>query len=184
MIQIFDQSGGRPVPSIHCKMVKEFKDVIEFYPDPEVYLQVLYYIQAITCHDSSINIYVHQPEDMREEVVVADIGPLKFDRECPIVQAAIDKCRQLYSTPIDTSYIGVKAMVEKIGKMLLTTEITTTGKDANITALRQAVKDLPDIWEAYKDITVKLEKEQSIARGNIRRAYDQSPGYKNLKEDE
>lgn len=179
MIQIFDQVNGKPVPSVHCRMVREFRDVIDFYP--EDYLQVLYYIQAITCLDASINIYVHQPEDMREEIVVADIGPLKFDRESPIVIAAIDKCKQLYSTPIDTSYIGVKHMVEKIGRMLLTEEIITTGKEANLTAIRGAVKDLPELWKAYKEVVVELQKEQSIARGAIRRAYDAMPGYKNTK---
>ena len=182
MIQIFDQVNGRPVASIHCKMVKQFRTIIEEFPDD--YLQIFYYIQAVYCHDPTVNVYVHQPEDMREEIVIADIGPLRFSVEDEYVQEAIEKYKQLYSTPVDIHYLGIKTMMEKMSRMLMTEEITTTGKDANLTALRGAVKDAPSLWKSYKEMAVELIQEQSVARGNIRRAYDQLPGYKNLKEDE
>jgi len=186
MIQIFDIVNDQVVPSAHCHIVPELKAIIDFYP--EDYLQVFAYIQYTVILDFTQNIYMNIPEDEREEVVLADIksrfGSINFSLECPIVLEAVEKCKKLFETPVDRHFLGVKHMTDKMARMLYTEEIVTTGKDANLTALRGAIKDAPELWKAYKEAAMQLQQEQSIARGKIRRAYDQLPTYRDLKTDD
>lgn len=180
MIQIFDTVNGHPVPSVHCTFIKALRDVIEFYPDD--HLQVLYYIQAMTCHDPTINVYMNQEESVREDIVIADIGPLNFSLECPIVLAAVEKCKKLYETPVLRNYMAVKQFLDKVSTDLIGKELSY-GKNGNADTLKAMAKDSLGLWKTYKEFTVELLQEQAVARGNIKMAYDMLPGYKNIKED-
>lgn len=181
MIQIFDMANGKPVPSAHCYMIKAFRDVMEEYP--EDYLQVLAYVLYTTCMDPTLNPYMLHEETTREEVVIADIGPLRFSLEDEIVLAAVEKSKELYQTPVDRYYLGAKMMLDRMAEDMKTTELTY-GKDGNATIMKSFLKDAASLWDSYKDLTVQLLGEQSKARGNVRRAYDQLPGYKNPLEGE
>lgn len=178
MIQIFDIVNERPVSSVHCSFIKELREVIEFYPDD--HLQVLYYIQSTTCPDPTINVYMNQEESVREEIVIADIGPLMFSLECPIVLAAIEKCKKLYETPVLRNYLAVKQFLDKVSADLIGKELTY-GKNGNADTLKSMAKESLGLWKTYKEFTVELLQEQAVARGKVRMSYDQMPGYKDIK---
>jgi hypothetical protein len=181
MINIFDMVNGKPVPSAHCFFIKAFKDIMEEYP--EDYLQIFAYVLYTTCMDPSLNPYMLHEETTREEVVIADIGPLRFSLEDELVLAAVKKSKEMYQTPVDRFYLAAKVMLDKMAEDMITTELTY-GKDGNATIMKAFLKDADDLWASYKSLTVQLLGEQSKARGNIKRAYDQLPGYKNPLEGE
>ncbi len=180
MIQIFDTVNGKPVPSVHCQFIKPLKDVIEFYPDN--HLQVLAYILYTTCHDPTLNPYMNQEESTREDVIIADIGPLSFSLECPILLAAVEKCKQLYETPVLRNYLAVKQFLDKVSLDLIDKELTY-GKNGNADTLKSMAKDSLGLWKTYKEFTIELLQEQAVARGKVRMSYDMMPGYRDMKQD-
>lgn len=181
MIQLFDMVGSKPVPSAHCHVIRQFKTIIDEYP--EDYLQIFAYILYTTCLDPGLNPYQQLDEAVKEDVIIADIGPLRFSPEDEHVLAAINKAKQLYETPVDRSFLGAKVMLDKISKDMIHKELTYGQKDGNATIMKGFMERLPSLWKAYKEMTVNLLEEQSIARGKVRRAYDQLPTYKNIKDE-
>lgn len=180
MIQIFDIQEQRVVPAPACYMVPELADIVTVFPDE--YLKVYQYIFGMTCTDST-NWYRNLPELEREDVLIADISPFEFSIEDSIIQKAIEKCNQLYETPTLRLAKAAKKKIDDIAMFLATTEIET-GKDGNAMDIDRFMKAMLDYQKLYKALEGEVEKEQSKARGAIRRAYDQSPGYRNLKENE
>lgn len=179
MIDIFDIQDKTVIPAVACYMTPELKAIIDYYPDE--YLKVLQYVFAMTCNDSR-NWYLNLSDDEREDVVLADIKPFNFSLEDVLVQEAIDKCNKLYETPILRNYLSVRAFMEKTSEALKSEELTF-GKDGNATELRNMAKSAGELWKTYKDFTTELMQEQSVARGKIKRSYDQMPSYKYTKED-
>jgi hypothetical protein len=182
MIQIFDMVGNKPVPSPHCYLIKEYRNIIEEYPGD--YLQVLGYILYTNCLDPTLNPYVNVEESLRETVVIEDIGPLNFSLEDEYVIAAIEKTKKLYETPVDRSFKAAKVMLDKISEDMINLKLTYGQKDGNATIMKGFMEKLPTLWKAYKEMTIELLGEQSIARGKVRRAYDQLPSYKEFKPSE
>ncbi len=180
MVQVFDMVNGKPVPSVHCQFIKPLKDLIEFYP--EDHLQALAYIVYVYCPDPVMNPYMQHEESLKEEIVISDIGPLKFSVECPILQAAIQKCVKMWETPVLRNYMSCKEFMDKASTDLRNIPLTY-GKNGNADTLRNMVKDSPALWKIYKEFSIELFEEQAKARGNARLAYDMLPNYRDLKKD-
>ena len=181
MIQIFDIQEQRVVPSVACHLIPELADIVTVFPDE--YLKVYQYIFGMTCTDAT-NWYRNLPEIEREDVIIADISPFEFSVEDTTIQRAIERCNQLYETPTLRLAKSAKKMVDDIANFLATTEITTGSKDGNAMDIDRFMKSMLNYQQLCKTLEGEVEKEQSIARGKIRRAYDQSPGYRNIKENE
>jgi len=180
MIQIFDIQEQRVVPSVACHLIPELAAIMTVFPDE--YLKVYQYIFGMTCTDST-NWYRNLPETEREDVILADIKPFEFYLEDGVIQAEITKCNELFETPTLKLAKAAKKKIDDIAMFLSTQEITT-GKDGNAMDIDRFMKAMLDYQKLYKALEGEVEKEQSKARGAIRRAYDQSPGYRNLKENE
>lgn len=179
MINIFDIQEQRVVPSVACRLIPELNNIMTVFPDE--YLKIYQYIFGMTCTDSS-NWYRNLPESEREDVIISDISPFEFSIEDATIQIAIDRCNQLFETPTLRLAKAAKKKIDDIALFLVTQEITT-GKEGNAMDIDRFMKAMLDYQKLYKALEGEVEKEQSVARGKIRRSYDQLPGYKNLKED-
>jgi len=182
LTSLFEIVGKKPVPSPACYIIPQLKKIMTEYPDD--YLNVYAYLFFTTCPDSSINAYRNLPEDEREDTVLADI---KFNGDVSLEDTTIliakDKCIKLYETPALRAFMGAKKMVDKVGRYLDETEITD-GKDSNAMAIDRFMCKLPEYYDVYDKMETKLAEEHSKVRGAAKLAYDDKPGYKNLKEDE
>ncbi len=178
MINLFDVVNKQVVPAAVCHLISELKAIIENYPDE--YLKVLAYVFFTTCPDSS-NPYLDQPENMREEVVIADLQPFKFSLEATDIALARDKCRMLFETPSLRIVQGAKMMLDEMARKLQSP--LTFGKDGNATDMRGIMKEIRGYRQDYIDMENALKEEQAKVRGNLRLRYDQRPDYKNTKED-
>lgn len=179
MIDIFDIQDKTVVPSIACYQIKELKAVIDTFPDE--YLKVLQYIMGKTCMDSR-NWYLHLSEEERDEVIITDISPFNFYLEDMVIERAITKCAKLYETPTLALSRAAKRKVYDIIRFLDEVAITG-GKDGNAMDVDRFMKNIPEYQKIYKMLEKEVMEEQSVARGKIKRSYDQMPSYKYTKED-
>lgn len=179
LIQLFDVQDKKIVPSVNCYMIPQLNVIIETFKKD--YLKILYYIFCTTCPNGT-NPYVNVDEEHKEEVILSDMKPFEFDLEDRLIIKAQEKCRELYETPSLRLYIAAKKGVDKVAKFLDDNEITT-GKDGNAMAYNTYLSKISDYNKQYKDLEKDLLEEQAKVRGNSKIRYDQTPGYKNTKED-
>lgn len=179
MIQLFDVQDKKVVPSAVTYLLPELSILLTEFPDD--YLKVLAYVFFTTCPDGT-NAYVNLDEDTKEDVIIADLRPINFDLHHHLIEAAQDKCKELYSTPVLRAFMGAKKMLDKIATFL-DNEPITTGKEGNSTEIRGMMKEMSQYWENYSKLENVLKEEQAKVRGGNKLRYDQRPEYKNTKED-
>lgn len=178
MINLFDIQDKKVCPAAVCYIIPELKAIMTNFPNE--YLDVYAYIFFTTCPDGT-NPYMLIEEDKREEVILADLKP-KFYLEDLSIIAAIEKCRQLYETPTLRGYIGAKKAYERVVRYLADTEITE-GKEGTSMTIDRYMSKLADYDAMCNHMGNKLKEEQSKARGDIKKRYDQKSGYKDKKDD-
>jgi len=179
MINLFDISNGKPVPSIHCMMIPQLKRIKDTFPQD--YLQIYYYIFSLTCPDSTMNCYCNKPETEREQIIIADLKPT-FDLEDPIITSTIEWCKKMYETPTLRAFLGAKKALDRVADYLADTEITD-GKDGSSMTIDRYMTKLSEYRKAYKDAESDLQEEQAKVRGNSYLRYDQRPSYRDMKTD-
>ena len=82
-------------------------------------------------------------------------------------------CKKLYETPTYRAYVGIKSMLDRLGKYMEVTPIEH-GRDGNINSLVSAAAKFQQIRESYKGAFKDLQDEQkSQVRGGQGLAYDQ-----------
>lgn len=170
MVRLFDIQNGKVVPSEHCYTLKTLSDIIVEYPLD--YLKVYAYVFYMTCPNPDLNPFFDVPESDKEELILAEIDA-EFSTDDDAVVDAIKFCEKLYQTPTYRAYMGMKSMVERLGKYMETTEIEH-GRDGNITALINAAAKFDQIRQSFKATYRDLQDEQqSQVRGGQNLAYDQ-----------
>lgn len=170
MVRLFDIQNGKVVPSEHCYTLKTLSDIIVEYPLD--YMKVYAYVFYMTCPNPDLNPFFDVPESDKEELILAEIDA-EFSTDDDAVVDAIKFCEKLYQTPTYRAYMGMKSMVERLGKYMETTEIEH-GRDGNITALINAAAKFDQIRQSFKATYRDLQDEQqSQVRGGQNLAYDQ-----------
>jgi len=180
VIKLFDISGGKVIPSEHVYVIPRLKKIMELYPDQ--YLEIYSYLFYTTCPDSTMNPYVNQPEDMREEVIIADLGPT-FSLDDKVIEETRKWCEKMYETPTLRSWRGAKKMLDKVGIYLAESEITD-GKDGNGMQIDRFMSKLGDYHDIYKKMDNEVKEEQAKVRGSAKVPYWQKPSYVDKKKDE
>ena len=179
MINLFDISGGKPVPSVHCWNIPILKRIMDTFPTE--YLNIYAYMFYLTCPDSTMNPYTNKSEGEKEQIIIADLKP-EFDIEDPIITETIEWCKKMYETPTLRAFVGAKKALDRIGIYLAETEITD-GKDGSAGTIERYMLKLPEFTETYNTMENKLKEEQAKVRGNVKIPYHQLPGYKDSKAD-
>ena len=170
MVRLFDIQNGQVVPSEHCYTLKTLSDIITEYPLD--YMKVYAYVFYMTCPNPDLNPFFDVPESDKEELILAEIDA-EFSTDDDAIVDAIKFCEKLYQTPTYRAYMGMKSMVERLGKYMETTEIEH-GRDGNITALINAAAKFDQIRQSFKATYRDLQDEQqSQVRGGQNLAYDQ-----------
>ena len=170
MVRLFDIQNGQVVPSEHCYTLKTLSNIIVEYPLD--YMKVYAYVFYMTCPNPDLNPFFDVPESDKEELILAEIDA-EFSTDDDAIVDAIKFCEKLYQTPTYRAYMGMKSMVERLGKYMETTEIEH-GRDGNITALINAAAKFDQIRQSFKATYRDLQDEQqSQVRGGQNLAYDQ-----------
>ena len=136
MIRLFEIENNKPKATEHCHMISWLKAIIEKYPEPEVHVNALAYCFYMTC-PSQENPFYNTPDHELEDVVEKEID-INFDTEDDVIQTALEKLEELYTTPTVRAYKGIKQMLDNLSEYMATTKITH-GKNGNITSLVQAI---------------------------------------------
>jgi hypothetical protein len=170
MVRLFDIQNGQVVPSEHCYTLKSLSDIIIEYPLD--HLKVFAYVFYMTCPNPDLNPFFDVPESDKEELILAEVDA-DFSTDDDVIITAVKFCEKLYQTPTYRAYMGMKSMVERLGKYMETTEIEH-GRDGNITALINAAAKFDQIRQSFKATYRDLQDEQqSQVRGGQNLAYDQ-----------
>lgn len=170
MIRLLDIQNGKVVPTEHCYTLGFLKQIMEQYPDN--YLSVYAYVFYMTCPNPDLNPFFDVPEQDKEELILQEIDA-EFSTDDDLIVHAIDMCGRLYQTPTYRAYMGIKAMLDRLGRYMETTEIEH-GRDGNITALINAAAKFDQIRQSFKGAYRDLkEEQQSSVRGGQNLAYDQ-----------
>jgi hypothetical protein len=85
---------------------------------------------------------------------------------------AINKCEELYNSPIRKILMGAKKAVENLSLYLGTSEIES-GRDGNLAQIVTTIKSLPQILKAYQEAENAYKMEVQKSRGNTKRAIDE-----------
>ena len=170
MIRLFDIHNGTVVPTEHCHTLKDLAVIMDIYP--EDYHNVYAYLFYMTCPNPDLNPFFDVQEHEKEELIFSQLA-ITFSTEDDAIIAALKLCETLYQTPTFRAYMGIKSMLDRLGRYMETTEIQH-GRDGNINSLVNAAAKFEQIRlsfkGAYKDL---MEEQKSSVRGGQNIAYDQ-----------
>jgi hypothetical protein len=170
MVRLFDIQNGTVVPSEHCYVLRDLKMIIDEYPDD--YQNVFAYLFYMTCPNPDMNPYFDTQEHEKEELILSQLN-VNFSTEDDVIVEALKLCSKLYETPTFRAYMGIKSMLDRLGRYMETTPIEH-GRDGNINSMVNAAAKFEQIRisfkGAYKDL---MEEQKSQVRGGQQVAYDQ-----------
>jgi hypothetical protein len=170
MVRLFDIQNGTVVPSEHCYVLRDLKMIIDEYPDD--YQNVFAYLFYMTCPNPDMNPYFDTQEHEKEELILSQLN-VNFSTEDDLIIEALKLCSKLYETPTFRAYMGIKSMLDRLGRYMETTPIEH-GRDGNINSMVNAAAKFEQIRisfkGAYKDL---MEEQKSQVRGGQQVAYDQ-----------
>lgn len=170
--KLFDIQNGNIVPTEHCYTIKWLKVIMDNYSDNEEYLKVYAYLFYMTYPNPELNPYFNLVDSEKEETILDDIDA-DFSPEDPEIFGAVDKCREMFSTPTSRAYEGIKGMLDRLALHMKHTQITS-GKDSNISQLVQAASKFDQIRQSYKGAFKDLKDELNVhTRGGKQSAYDE-----------
>ena len=168
--KLFDIQNGKVIPTEHCYTLKSLKDIMENYP--EDHLKIYQYLFYMTCPNPDMNPFFHTPEHEKEDIIIEEIS-LEESPEDPKIRYALDMCKKLYETPTFRAYVGIKSMLDRLGKYMEVTPIEH-GRDGNINSMVNAAAKFEAIRQSYKGAFTDMRQEQeSSVRGGAGLAYDQ-----------
>ena len=169
MIRLFDVQNGKVIPSEHCYTLKFLKTILDEYDEEAI--KVITYLFYMSCPSPDLNPFFDVPENDKEELILQEVDG-DFSTEDELILHALKMCKQLYETPTYRAYMGMKSMLDRLGKYMETTEIEH-GRDGNITALVNAAAKFQQIRDGFKGAYRDLQEEQqSTVRGGQNLAYD------------
>jgi len=168
--KLFDVQNGKVIPTEHCYTLKALKDVMDEYPDE--YLKVYLYLFYMCCPNPEMNPFFFVPQQDKEYLILKEIEA-DFSTEEDTIFTALNFCERMYETPTSRAYKGIATMLDRLGRYMETSAITT-GRDGNFNSLIAAAKNYDAIRQSFKGAYKELQEEQSSkVRGGIGMAYDQ-----------
>lgn len=170
-IRLFDVENGKVIPTEHCYTIAVLKEIMDKYPE-EKYLKMYAYLQYMTCPNPDLNPYFNMPDDEKEQMIMDGIKA-DFSTEDEPLPQALEHLKKLNDTATWRAFRGMKSLMDKLGKYLEVTSISS-GRDGNGMFLLKAGKEFPELRNAYKMAYRDLEEEQSgNTRGGVGKAYDE-----------
>jgi hypothetical protein len=175
MIRLFDIQKKKVIPSEHCYTIKWlsiFMDEKE-YSDEKEHLKIYPFLFYMNCPYQELNPYAEMKDADREVKIYNDLD-CDFSLEDPNIIHAMERCKDMYSTPVTRMYSTIQKAIDKISTSIDTANITLGGKDANITAILKTIKDFNALRKEYKDAYQDVEEEaRGRTKANKKLGYDQ-----------
>jgi hypothetical protein len=153
---------GKVVIDESVLSIPELKAVWETY-------QEIVYLQYLWARFDPESPYFDYDETERLDKIIGDY-PCDINDFTMIV--AINKCEELYNSPIRKILMGAKKAVENLSLYLGTSEIES-GRDGNLAQIVTTIKSLPQILKAYQEAENAYKMEVQKSRGNTKRAIDE-----------
>lgn len=167
--RLFDVQNGKVIPTEHCYTLKALKDVMDEYPDD--YLKIYLYLFYMCCPNPDMNPFFFTPEVDKEFIILREIEA-DFSIEDATIHKALLFCEKMYETPTSRAYKGIATMLDRLGRYMETSQITS-GRDGNFNSLISAAKNYDAIRSSFKGAYKDLQEEQaSKVRGGQGLAYD------------
>jgi len=170
IVKLFDIQNNNLILTEHCYALPFLKKVMDEYPD--THLDVYKYVFYMSCPNPDLNPFFNLPENEKEDIIIEEIG-LEESVEDGTIRYALDMCKKLYETPTYRAYVGIKSMLDRLGKYMEVTPIEH-GRDGNINSMVNAAAKFEAIRQSYKGAFTDMQQEQeSSVRGGAGLAYDQ-----------
>lgn len=169
IIKIFDIENGKLIVNENVLAIPELKAVYEGYEDPYPALLFLNFL----CNPTSP--YSQLPEDLKEEAVLNDY-PGEYTVEDEVIINAVEKLKNLWTTPSYRYYLDNKKLLETLGKFASTASVRDTDKGGNLSNLLSQLNNLAKTMTSFKQFEKMVEDELQTTRvrGNQFQAYDQT----------
>ena len=170
IVRLFDIQNSKVIPSEHCYALPFLKVIMDKYS--KTYMQVYQYIFYMSCPNPDMNPFFNLPEHEKEDIIIEEIK-LEESTEDPKIRYALDMCKKMYETPTFRAYVGIKSMLDRLGRYMEVTPIEH-GRDGNINSMVNAAAKFEQIRQSYKGAFTDMQNEQeSSVRGGAGLAYDQ-----------
>ena len=170
LVKLFDIQNQTLVVTEHCYALPFLKKIMTEYPD--THMSVYQYIFYMSCPDPDLNPFFNLPEHQKEDIIIEEIQ-LVESPEDGTIRYGLDMCKKLYETPTYRAYVGIKAMLDRLGKYMEVTPIEH-GRDGNMNSMINAAAKFEQIRQSYKGAFLDMKQEQeSSVRGGAGLAYDQ-----------
>lgn len=154
----------------HCYIMTWLKDIIDHFPE-EDHIKIFAYIYYMS-DPSPLNPYTYIREFERPDKILKDIQP-EFDFDDVLIVRAIEKCKEMYTTPVHRSYQAISTMMDNLNDYISNTQISD-GKDGNITAMFNIAKNFKQLKDSFESILKDALEETKIkSRGVSKVSYDQ-----------
>ena len=165
--RILDVIGGKVIVNETILSVPHFRKLYESFDNDDA-LMCFQYIWAMYDPESP---YYNYDETDREEEVLKDFPVHAFLNEIVMVHA-IEKAEEMYFSPIRKILRGTKNAIEKLVNYFDTMEIES-GRDGNITPVKQAIVDMPKMIKSYQEAEQAFKIEVQKSRGNVQESVDE-----------
>ena len=167
-IRLIDFEDNKVSLTIHCYNLSFLKDLIETYPKDSV--KVISYVFYMS-YNGPENPYINVPVENKSALILSDLN-LDISLDDPLFDIAVEKCKELYKTPINRMYHALSNALNKISNYFDEAEITD-GKDGNLTQIINAAKNYGAIRDSFKKIKSDFDEEtKQVNWGGKDKAYD------------
>lgn len=160
--RILTVQNGKVVIDESILSIPEIKEVWDIYQD-------IVPLQYLWARFDSESPYLNYDEVDRPDKVLQDFP---CDINDFVMIKAINKCEELYDSPIRKILKGVKISIENLSNYLSTNEITD-GRDGNLTQIIGAIKSVPQLLKAFQDAESAYLQEVQKNRAGMKSAVDE-----------
>lgn len=160
--KIINVEKGKVVIDEYVLSVPELKEVWENY-------QEVVYLQYLFARFDPESPYFNYDESERLDKILQDHP---CDLNDFVMIKAINRCEELYDTPIRKILKGTKKAIENLSIYLETTEIEA-GRDGNLAQVVTTIKSLPQILKSYQDVEQAYKMETQRNRAGMKSAIDE-----------
>lgn len=152
--EIFDIENGEIIINEHILNIPVLRAVKEFYKDPMPAFRFLRYR-----YDPK-SPYCDEPESEKDELVLREF-PGEYTLEDQVMIEAIDWLEKRFITPTYRYFLDNKRLMEKIGSVGRTEEVTF-GRDGNFAGMQRQLQTVGKTINEFKQLekVVELEIEE------------------------
>ena len=152
--RILEYEDGHIIITENAYTISEIKNLIDKYKEPEAYLA---YVHLMTAPDSP---YINEEEDSKSDSIVYELIQTlgEFDSTDPLLEAAVEKLKILYTSTAKNYYDSLKISIDKMAKYLRDAPIEA-GKDGNLSEIIRIHKEGGATLRSFKDIEKQVDEE-------------------------